>query len=224
MVDTASISTPTVAAASTAQRILDDTYTKVLNGFGIFSPVDQLAREYLADNDHNARHAARDLVRWQTAKAATSGFVTNLGGLATLPIAIPANISSVLYIQVRMIAAIAIMAGYDVNSDKVRTLIFASLLGSAATDALKDVGIKFGEQLARSAINKMSAAAIKRLSGGVATRLAGKLGLVGTTQLAKLVPVAGGIVGGAIDAASTKAIGAVAMKLFLPEDALLLTL
>lgn len=218
MTDATSTSVPQVAAASTAQRILDDIYGKVLNGFGIFAPVEDLAREYLEDNDHNARRAAHDLVRWQTAKSATSGFVTNLGGVATLPISIPANISSVLYIQVRMIAAIAIMAGHDVASDKVRTLIFASLLGSAATDALKDVGIKFGEHLARSAVNKMSEAAVKKLAGGVATRLAGKIGLVGTTQLAKLVPIAGGIVGGAIDAASTKTIGAVAIKLFLPED------
>lgn len=39
-----------------------------------------------------------------------------------LPVAIPANISSVLYIQLRMIAAIAIMSGHDVKDDKVRTL------------------------------------------------------------------------------------------------------
>ena len=51
------------------------------------------------------------LIRWQNAKCATSGFIAGLGGSITLPVSIPANISSVLYIQIRMIAAIAYMGG-----------------------------------------------------------------------------------------------------------------
>ena len=52
-------------------------------------------------------------------KCGTSGLVTGLGGLITLPVAIPANISSVMYVQMRTIACIAKMGGYDVTSDQV---------------------------------------------------------------------------------------------------------
>src|SRR5689334_4538175 len=129
------------------RRILDGAYVQVLNGFGVFPPAHEVAREYLEKNGGDPRRAAQDLIRWQTTKAATSGFLTNLGGVATLPIAIPANISSVLYLQIRMIAAIAILGGYEVESDKVRTLVYTSLLGTAAADILKDAGIRLGERL-----------------------------------------------------------------------------
>ena len=37
-----------------------------------------------------------NFISWQVAKCGTSGFLTGLGGLITLPVAIPANIASVL--------------------------------------------------------------------------------------------------------------------------------
>ena len=51
------------------------------------------------------------IVNYQVAKCTTSGFVTGLGGLITLPVAIPANVSSVMYVQMRMIACLAYMGG-----------------------------------------------------------------------------------------------------------------
>ena len=40
--------------------------------------------------------AAKALIRGQLAKCSTSGFLAGLGGLITLPVAIPANISRCL--------------------------------------------------------------------------------------------------------------------------------
>ncbi len=200
------------------QRVLDSAYLQVLNGFGFFPSAGVLAREYLEKNGGDTRKAAQDLILWQTTKAATSGFLTNLGGVATLPIAIPANISSVLYVQVRMIAAIAIMGGYEVESDKVRTLVYTSLLGSAAVDILKDAGIRLGEHLTRTAISRMTAAVAKNMASSVAARLLAKMGLASAGNLSKLIPIAGGVVGAAIDGAATQAVGAVAVKLFLAEE------
>ena len=44
-------------------------------------------------------------------KCAASGFLTGFGGFLTLPINVPANLSSVLYVQLRMIAASVAKAG-----------------------------------------------------------------------------------------------------------------
>ena len=47
--------------------------------------------------------------------------MTNIGGVATLPVAIPANITGVAIVQIRMVAAIAHLRGYDLNDNRVRT-------------------------------------------------------------------------------------------------------
>ena len=62
-----------------------------------------LAEKYIRKHN-NVDDAINEFVNWQIAKCTTSGFLTGLGGLITLPVALPANITSVLYVQIRMIA------------------------------------------------------------------------------------------------------------------------
>ena len=114
-----------------AGKILDAVYEKALNGIPMVSrSVDEIANDYLSRHD-TPEAAARSLARWQVAKCGTSGFLSGLGGIITLPVTIPANIGSVMYVQMRMIAAIAKMGGYDVNSDQVQTLVYMCLVSSA---------------------------------------------------------------------------------------------
>jgi hypothetical protein len=57
---------------------------------------------------HPDPEAAIDaLIQWQVIKAGGAGFVTGIGGVAMLPIAIPVDLAVVLYIQFRMIEVIA---------------------------------------------------------------------------------------------------------------------
>ena len=78
--------------------------------------------------------AIKKLINFQTTKAATSGFVTGFGGVLTMPVTIPANVSSVILFQMRMIAAIALIRGYDLNSDQVQTFVYATLAGTSLTN------------------------------------------------------------------------------------------
>ena len=55
--------------------------------------------------------------------------MTSLGGFITLPVALPANVASVIYMQMQMIAAIARMGGYNLHDDRVKTLVIACLCG-----------------------------------------------------------------------------------------------
>src|SRR3954462_6852426 len=105
------------------QRAIDWAYDRAVSG-GIpgLSTAEQLANDFIDDND--PRERANRLIRWQNAKCATSGFITGVGGFALLPVFLPANITSVLYMQIRMIAAIAHMGGHDLKSDQVRTLVY----------------------------------------------------------------------------------------------------
>ncbi len=108
---------------STMQQALDFAYDKAINGVAGLDSAKELAQGYQNDNDPK-HEQCNSLIRWQNTKAGTSGFVTGLGGLLLMPVTLPANVTSVLYIQIRMIAAIAHIAGYDLKDDKVKTMVY----------------------------------------------------------------------------------------------------
>ena len=151
------------------------------------------------------------LIRWQVAKAAAAGFLTNLGGLATLPIALPANVLSALYIQIRMVAAIAALRGHDLKSDQVRTVVLACLCGTTLLDVVKDAGIGVGAGLAQQAVASLSSEGLRRL-----VRIGGLHGARSGARAARLTPLIGGVVAGAVDGALTRVYANAAKKLFLP--------
>ena len=103
--------------------VLNWSYDKAVQGVAGLDSAYDLADDYL--KQEGSLHAqVNSLIRWQNTKAGTSGFLTGLGGIITLPVAIPANVASVMYVQIRMIAAIAHMGGYNLNDDRVKSLVF----------------------------------------------------------------------------------------------------
>lgn len=199
-------------------KVLDTLYEKALNGIpAVSESVDELANDYLKKNK-NISEAAKALQKNQIIKCGVSGFITGLGGLITLPIAIPANIGSVLYVQLRMIAAIAKIGGFDVHSDQVQTLVYTCLTGSAIADVLKQTGIKIGEKITVSTINKIPGKVLTSINQKVGFRLLTKFGTKGAVNLVKFVPVAGGLIGGGIDIVSTKVIAKNAYNIFIKKQ------
>ncbi len=207
-----------MAAAWTETKImevLDWAYEKAVNGVAGLDSASELAESYMHDG-RTPYEQATSLVRWQTSKAATSGFITGLGGLLTLPVAVPANLASVLYVQIRMIAAIAHIGGFDVRNDKVKTLVFACLVATSATDIAKDVGIAVGNKVAMNALKGLSGKTIAAINKKVGFRLLTKFGEKGAVNLVRLVPIAGGLIGGTVDAVGTTTVGKVAKDTFTP--------
>ena len=100
------------------------------------------------------------------------------------------------------------------RSDQVRTLAFACLAGSTALDILKDLA-----QLTRQMIFRIFGEVLKRINRAVGFRLVTKAGTRGVVNLVKVVPLAGGLIGGALDAAATKVIGRTAKQVFVPIPA-----
>lgn len=195
-------------------KALDWAYDKALNGLPGTDTAEELAESYLR-KAISSEKAADSLIRWQTSKSATSGFLTGLGGLVTLPVAIPANLASVLYVQMRMIAAIAHMGGYDLHDDKVKTFVYMCLCGNGVKDIIKDLGIVLGQKLTKAAIEKISGSVVTKINQKIGFRLLTKFGSKGVVNLGKMIPLAGGIIGGTTDLVSTAAIGKVAKKLFI---------
>ncbi|HMQ79912.1 MAG TPA: EcsC family protein [Ignavibacteria bacterium] len=194
-------------------QVLDWTYDKAINGLGHLESAEELAQTYLR-REGSLEDKINSFIRWQNTKCFTSGFLSGLGGLITMPVTIPANVSSVLYVQVRMCATIAVMGGYDAKDDRVRTLVYACLLGNGIKDVLKNMGIVFGNKLSKVAIKKISFEAIKKINQRIGFRLITKFGEKGILNLGKAIPVVGGLIGGTFDLVSSNAVGNVARNTF----------
>ena len=194
-------------------NILDWGYDKALNGLPGMGTAEELARDYLTKK--GTRDEQIDsLIRWQATKCGTSGFLTGLGGLITLPVAIPANISSSLYVQMRMIAAIAYMHGYDIRDDKVKTFVFTCLCGNEVKDILKQAGCQVGEKITKQLIQKIPGPLLTKINQIVGFRLITKFGTTGVINLGKFIPGFSGIINGAMDAYYTTLVGNKAKELF----------
>lgn len=186
---------------SVVSKILDWAYSKAVTGFMGVDSAYELANNYLSQKG-KLNQQVDSLIRWQVAKASASGFTMGVGGLMTLPLTIPANVASVIYLQVRMISAIAHMGGHDIRNDKVKSMVYICMVGNGAKELLKDVSVKVGQDLMAKAVARLSV----------------RLGTKGATSLTKAVPLLGGVIGGSMDAASTRIVGKVAKKLFIESD------
>ncbi len=209
--------------ATTITKVLDVAYDKAVEGIpGVpgVEAAEDLAKDYLNDEGSLADQVDT-LIRYQVVKASASGFLTGLGGLLTLPVTLPTNLISVMYIQLQTVAAIAHMGGYDVRSDKVKTVCYACLCGNAATDVLKAAGITVGKKLTERAIRQLSFEVIKKVNAAVGFRLVTKFGQTGVINLGKGIPLIGGVVGGAFDGTTTYGIGSVAKNIFIGGDSVL---
>lgn len=198
---------------SKIMQVLDWSYDKALNGLPGIETAEELADKYISKSS-SIDEAIDKFINWQQAKCATSGFLTGLGGIITLPFAIPANISSVIYIQIRMISAIAVMRGYDLRDDQVKTFVYVSLTGQSAADILKQSGIKIGTKMSTALIKKIPFETIKQINKAVGFKLLTKFGEKGAINLGKCVPLVGGLIGGTVDAVGTRTIGKTAKKVF----------
>ncbi|MGI2107894.1 EcsC family protein [Shewanella frigidimarina] len=195
-------------------QFLDWTYDKAINGVAGLDSASELAESYM-NKGGSKLDMANSLIRWQNTKAGTSGFVAGLFGALIMPVTIPANISSVMYVQIRMIASIAHIGGHDLKDDRVKTLIYACLAGNAAKDILKDIGIVVGTKLTTNAIKNISGKTIIAINQKVGFRLVTKFGEKGAINLGKAVPLVGGVVGASFDSITTNTIGNIARNTFV---------
>jgi hypothetical protein len=198
-------------------QLVEQLLTVGINGFGPFKSARDSATE--AMRGRSQAEAVTALVRSHVALAAGQGFVTNLGGFATMPVSLPANVSAAYLIQTHLAASIAYVYGHDADSEAVRTTILLCLLGNAGSEVMKKAGIKIGEKLALSMIKKLPVSVIHKINRRVGFALVAKFGTKrATITLAKGVPLVGGAVGGSADAITTRAVGAFANKTFRASE------
>ena len=196
---------------------LDKAYTAATNGLSNTKSCQELAAEYM-NRYPDAKTAAEKFIDKQIMKCTTSGFLTGLGGLVTLPVAIPANIASVMYVQMRMIGTLAVMGGYNLKDDEVQTLVYLCLAKASVTDAFKSAGIQTANKVTINLIQKVPGTVLTAINQRIGFRFITKFGETGIINLGKLVPVAGGVINGGADCIETRMIAKKAYKTFILND------
>ena len=192
-----------------------------IDGYGRLPGAKIHAARQLQRHGGSVDGAISSIIDFHVRLASAQGFVTNLGGLAALPVAIPANLAGVAVLQVRMVAAIAHLRGYDLDDNRVRTALVMCLLG--------------GEQLAKRIVegklptSPMTVATApvfdpdldrqvaEEVTAGLAARVGGRSLALAVT---KRVPILGGGIGAVMDGVATYQVGQFAKKEMLRRRAL----
>ena len=198
------------------ERLVQRVIELGIGGGGPLKGAVVVAEEHLAAAGGDRQEAERRLVTTHVRLASGSGFVTGLGGIATLPVTVPAAMAGLYVIATRMVAGIAHLRGYDVDTEEVHSAILVSLLGSAGAATLKRAGVEVGKKSTAAALKKLPGRVLIELNKKVGYRLVTKAGEKGVVNLSKLVPLVGGPIGAAVDGVSCKSIATYAMRTFEP--------
>ncbi|MCW2804480.1 MAG: hypothetical protein JWN06_2697 [Propionibacteriaceae bacterium] len=205
------------AAGGALRRVLEI----AIDGVGKLPSAKTVAARQMERYGGSVDEAIDSIIDIHVRLGSAQGFVTNLSGAVLLPIAIPANLAGIAVVQVRMVAAIAHLRGYDLNDSRVRTALVMCLLGGeqvarqiakgklpTSPMAVATAPI-FDPDLDRQVAEEVVADLISRVGGK-------NLALVVT----KRVPLVGGGIGALMDGIATHQIGKYAKSELVQRRAL----
>ena len=170
---------------------------RAINGVGPLPPAAKAADKQLAEQHGNVERAIHEVIENHVRYAGAQGFVTNLGGLVTAAVTIPANITGLAMVECRMIAGIAHLRGYDLDDPRVRNAILACMLGEETVEALVTKKKLPAPPMALATAPTFDPELDITVSGIVAAELIARVaGKRLATTVGRKVPVVGGVVGG----------------------------
>ncbi len=215
---------------SLAPRIIDlapglttgfvrEALARAIAGVGPLPPAAKAADKQLAEQQGDVDRAIHEVIENHVRYAGAQGFVTNVGGLVTATLTIPANISGLALVQCRMLAGIAHLRGYELDDPKVRNAILACLLGEEQVAAM----VKKKKLPAPPMALATAPAHDPHLDSVIAAVVASDLiarvaGKKLATTIGRRVPVVGGLVGAGADGFATWRIGRYAERELLPRN------
>jgi hypothetical protein len=177
----------------------------------------QLANNYLKASG-NAEEAIDSIIAWRTIHACSTGFITGLGGIASLPVSIPLDLITSYILAANTVAAIAYLRGYDTSFEQVKVFILLCLIGEAGEKVLKDLGIAISTKVCENLIRQIPRKLITEINKRVGFRLLSKTGEKSSITLMKIVPLAGGVVGASLNGIYINRCGYCAKKYFVAQE------
>ena len=198
-------------------KFTDKLLQSAVTGVGPFKSAEVVAQEALRTHK-DPEKAIQKLLVTHRRVVGTAGFVSGLGGLITMPVAIPADMTAFYANAARMSAAVAYIRGYDLTTDEVRSGILLSLLGASAGATLGKVGADIGNKLVLGQLKRLPGAVLIKINKAVGFRLITKAGTKGAINLTRAVPIVGGGVGAGFNVVTLNQIHKHAVKMFEPLE------
>ncbi len=154
------------------------------------------------------------LIKWEGRKNFTSGFLTSLGGIVTLPVSIPASLGINWILQTRMVAAMAYIGGFDIDDPPVRMTIALCLLGKKGKELLNQDAQAAEQFIKKRGLVGIPKRTISIINQAVSSKLMQIAAGKGLSRVSKAVPLIGGMVGGLLDYKTCKESAEFAKDLF----------
>ncbi|MCP4298282.1 MAG: EcsC family protein [Proteobacteria bacterium] len=196
-------------------KVLKEIMNIGINGGKGISGAKELADIYLQNDQYGSNLERIDeLIKWEIRKNFTSGFLTSLGGILTLPLTIPSSLGANWILQTRMVAAVAHIAGFKIDESGVRMAIGLSLLGNKGKDVLEANASDLKNILKNRTFHQLPKRTILILNQAIGTRLVSLATQKGFTKIGKAIPIAGGLIGGFLDQQSCSETAKFALELF----------
>ncbi|HJR36854.1 MAG TPA: EcsC family protein [Nocardioidaceae bacterium] len=205
-------------APDLSANFVHEALRRAVDGVGPLPGAAAAADKQLEEQGGDVDLAIHEVIENHVRYAGAQGFATNVGGLVTAALTIPANITGLALLQCRMVAGIAHLRGYDLTDPRVLNAILGCMLGEDSIASLvKKKKIPAPPMAIATApahdphLDKVMAAEV---TSELLTKVAGKQ--VATT-VGRRVPVVGGLIGAGADGYTTWQIGRYADRELRPR-------
>jgi len=198
----------TKRAPGLAGSFIRQAFDRAVDGVGPLKGAAEAADAKLTESGGEVDKAISQLIESHVRLAGAQGFATNLGGLATMTVAIPANISGLAVLQCRLAAGIAHLRGYTLTDPRVRNAVLACILGADTVTSLVKEQRLPGAPMVLATAPQHDPELDQRIAGEVATELIAQVaGKRTAAVVGRRVPVIGGGVGALTDGYDTYKVG-----------------
>jgi hypothetical protein len=211
----------TRAAPDLSAHFVHEALRRAITGISKLPGAAVAADKLLVETNGDVDLAIHELIEDHVRYAGLQGFATNLGGLTTAAVLIPANISGLALIQCRLVACIAHLRGYDLEDQRVRNAILTCILGEESVKSLVRRHQLPSTPMAMATapaydphVDRVIAAEV---TSELLTKVAGKRM---AATVGRRVPVIGGVIGAGADGFGTWQIGRYADRELLPRTRL----
>jgi hypothetical protein len=189
-------------------NFVHEALNRAINGVGPLPAAAKAADKQLEEQHGDVEAAIHEVIENHVRFAGAQGFATNLGGLVTAAVTIPANIAGLAMLQCRMVAGIAHLRGYDLQDPRVRNAILTCMLGEDTVTSLVRKRKLPAPPMAIATAPTHDPALDRTIAAEVTSELLTKVaGKRVATTIGRRVPVVGGLVGAGADGYSTWQIG-----------------
>ncbi len=206
------------AAPEMSAGFVHEALRRAIAGVGPLPAAASAADKQLREQDGDVDKAIREVLENHVRYAGVQGFGTNLGGLVTAAVTLPANVVGMALIQCRLVAGIAHLRGYDLADARVHNAVLACLLGEDTVTGLvrkkKLPSTPMGIATAPTHDEHLDKVVAAEVTGVLLTKVAGKRIV---TTVGRRVPIIGGVVGGGADAYATWQVGRYAERELRPR-------